>query len=282
MHYKHAGEIGDVWKHLPLCDVLKIEKPQRYYETNSAFAEYKLPKTIQKQYGIFYIFEQAGQELVSKDYFKIIKSIDLENEYKYYGSPALAMTVLSKNDTSFYFGDIEKKPLDEIVKFSKQINLQDKVITLCGDSISVFLNEIYRFNERDFIFIDPYTPFDNNELGNNFFDVFIKAYRSRAKVMLWYGYDNLMGKNRIIQMLQTISYESASTPIHTFDIWQKCMNNESCEINPGVPGCGLAVANLSKASIQRINDDLHFIRDLYSNATYDNNYASLCTGHLIL
>lgn len=282
MPYKHAGEIGDVWKHLPLCDVLKIEMPQRYYETNSAFAEYKLPKSIQKQYGIFYLFEQAGQELVCKDYLKIIKSIDLENEYKYYGSPALAMTVLSKNDTSFYFHDIEKKPLDEIVKFSKQLNLQDKVVTLCGDSISAFLTDGYRFNKSDFIFIDPYTPFDNNKSGENFFDVFIKAHSSQAKVMLWYGYDNLEGKNRIIQMLQTISYESSSTPIHAFDIWQKCMNNESCEINPGVSGCGLAVANLSKASIQRINDDLHLIRDLYSNATYDGTCASLCAGHLIL
>jgi 16S rRNA G966 N2-methylase RsmD len=69
----------------------------------------------------------------------------LENEHKYYGSPALAMTMLSKNDTSYYFHDIEKKPLDEIAKFSEQLNLQDKVITLCVDSISAFLTESYRY-----------------------------------------------------------------------------------------------------------------------------------------
>lgn len=27
MPYKHAGEIGDIWKHLPICDILNIEKP---------------------------------------------------------------------------------------------------------------------------------------------------------------------------------------------------------------------------------------------------------------
>jgi 23S rRNA (adenine2030-N6)-methyltransferase len=283
MPYQHAGEIGDVWKHLPLCDVLEIETPKRYYETNAAFAEYELPKSIQKQYGVFNLFKQANHEILhNSTYIKILERIDLQNEHKYYGSPALAMTVLSENDVSFYFHDIEKEPLNEIENFSEHSNLQNKVITLCGDSISVFLKDIYFFNQNDFIFIDPYTPFNNNELGNNFFDVFNKAYKSQAKVMLWYGYDNLDDKNRIIQKLQALSYEFSKTPIHTFDVWQKCMNNDSCKINPGVPGCGLAVANLSKDSTQRIDDYLYFINDLYSNATYDGEYASLCVGHLIL
>ncbi|OQB53993.1 MAG: hypothetical protein BWX97_00288 [Firmicutes bacterium ADurb.Bin146] len=37
MPYNHAGEIGDVWKHLPPCDILTIESPIRYHESNSAY-----------------------------------------------------------------------------------------------------------------------------------------------------------------------------------------------------------------------------------------------------
>jgi hypothetical protein len=40
MPYNHAGEIGDIWKHLPICDILAIEKPRRYVETNSATRTY--------------------------------------------------------------------------------------------------------------------------------------------------------------------------------------------------------------------------------------------------
>ena len=47
MPYNHAGEIGDIWKHLPICDILTIEKPRRYIETNSAFPFYILPQKSQ-------------------------------------------------------------------------------------------------------------------------------------------------------------------------------------------------------------------------------------------
>lgn len=36
--YTHFGKQPDVLKHLVLCEVLKIEKPQVYVETNSACA----------------------------------------------------------------------------------------------------------------------------------------------------------------------------------------------------------------------------------------------------
>jgi len=48
MSYTHSGEIGDVWKHLPLCEILKIEVPLTYHETNSAYASY----TISANHGI--------------------------------------------------------------------------------------------------------------------------------------------------------------------------------------------------------------------------------------
>lgn len=38
MPYSHYGEIGDVWKHLPLCFFLTEEKPTVYVESNSAFS----------------------------------------------------------------------------------------------------------------------------------------------------------------------------------------------------------------------------------------------------
>jgi hypothetical protein len=29
----HYGEIGDIWKHLPLAEILAIERPRRYWES---------------------------------------------------------------------------------------------------------------------------------------------------------------------------------------------------------------------------------------------------------
>jgi 16S rRNA G966 N2-methylase RsmD len=206
----------------------------------------------------------------------------LINDRIYCGSPALAIKILHNYDVSFYFHDIEKEPLEEITRFSEKLNIKDKVTTVCGDSISAFLQDGYSFNQDDFIFIDPYQPFDSNKSGKTFFDVFIKAYNSHAKTFLWYGYDNLNDKNTIIGKLQSISNELDGALIHTFDVWQKSMEQNACRVNPGVPGCGIATAYLSEDSIRRIEEYMNIIGELYSHATYNDVNASLCTGYLRL
>lgn len=42
MEYSHFGKQAEVWKHLPLSEVIFKEKPLVYIETNSAYADYKL------------------------------------------------------------------------------------------------------------------------------------------------------------------------------------------------------------------------------------------------
>ncbi|EEY82508.1 hypothetical protein HMPREF0103_2727 [Bacteroides sp. 2_1_33B] len=50
--YTHFGKQPDVLKHLVLCEVLQIEKPQIYVETNSACAIYTMTHTPEQEYGI--------------------------------------------------------------------------------------------------------------------------------------------------------------------------------------------------------------------------------------
>lgn len=283
MPYKHSGEIGDVWKHLPLCDILQIELPKRYFETNAAFAEYILPITDQTKYGIFYAFEQVDNKtLQDSTYLKILNQIDFHNSHQYYGSPALSMAILLNEDTKFFFHDIEEEPLTQIEEFSNQLKIQNKVFTIIGDSISSFLQDNYCFDQNDLVFIDPYSLFDCNDSGKTYFDVFIKAYKSHAKTVLWYGYDNLIDKNSIIEKLKSISNESADSPIYTFDVWQKCMGSTGCKINPGVPGCGIAVANLSSDSFGVIQNYLYAIHHLYRKVNYKSESTTLNMSKMIL
>ncbi len=160
--------------------------------------------------------------------------------------------------------------------------MKERTSVCCGDSINTFLQESYRFNRDDFIFIDPYTPFNCNESGKTFLDVFAKAYYSIAMTFLWYGYDSLSSKEDIVEKLKTIASNSEGKSIYTFDVRQKYMNNNACKVNPGVPGCGIAVANLSKASIKKIGNYLHIIGKLYGNMKYKGEGAALVAEHLII
>ncbi len=38
MANRHFGRIGDVWKHLPLAEILLLETPRRYWETHAGSA----------------------------------------------------------------------------------------------------------------------------------------------------------------------------------------------------------------------------------------------------
>ncbi|NLV50671.1 MAG: hypothetical protein GXY20_08270 [Clostridiales bacterium] len=272
MPYNHAGEIGDVWKHLPLCDILTIEKPIRYHESNSAYSGYTITSNPKTDYGIFHLLEEKA--LKDSRYFEILKRNGIDNKY-YTGSPGLAMDILS-DKSNYYFHDIEFDALSDVILGAKKRGLEACVKTFCGDSVQAFLNKEYILDKNDFVFLDPYTPFDNNVEGFKFFDIFEKSISVGAMTLLWYGYDELEGKNRISNYIKKTATK-LNAEIWCFDVWLKCMTDIDCRINPGVPGCGLACANLSKESINKLGKYLNIVGEHYSNATYCTNEASLLT-----
>ena len=268
MPYKHAGEYGDVLKHLPLCDVLANEKPLRYHETNSAYSGYEITENPNTEYGILGILDK----LDDCDYLRVQKENGIDNLH-YTGSPGLAIGVLQSN-AIYYFHDIEREALEDIARFSEIRGLERHVNAYCGDSIQAFLCDDHVLDEDDFVHVDPYTLFDNNELGNSFFDVFEKAVASKAKTMLWYGYGSLYDQNLIWEHLEYLA-DKHQKGISSFDIWQKCMTNEGYRLNPGVPGCGIAFANLSSDSIDVVKKHWEFLCGYYAEARYHGEHAPM-------
>ena len=274
MPYKHAGEIGDVWKHLPLCDILRVEKPMKYHESNSAYSGYTISANPNTEYGVLKLLKIKNDEFISSEYYRTLKKNGIDI-LRYTGSPGLAMEILS-NNARFFLHDIEQEALDDVEAYAKHKGIQDSVKTYCGDSIQAFIDEDYLIGEDDFIFLDPYTPFDTNVAGHDFFDIFNKAVTAGSKALLWYGYDSLNGQQRIFKRLERIAKER-KIEIWSFDAWQTSMDTHGCEINPGVPGCGLACAYLSNESISILKEYLEFVGRSYSDATYRGNKAALST-----
>jgi len=275
MPYNHAGEIGDVWKHLPLCDILKIEKPVKYRESNSAYSEYTISVKPQTEYGILKILGLNSYEFMNSEYYSVLKKNGID-DYRYTGSPGLALEILS-DKARYFFHDLEQEALNDVEAFARRKGLQEYVKTVCGDSVLAFMDKDYLIDENDFIFLDPYTPFDISEIaGFNFFDIFKKAITARSKTLMWYGYDSLNGQRLICELLKKMANEN-NVGIDSFDVWVKSMDADGCEINPGVPGCGLACANLSSESVAILNKYLKLVEDCYANATYYGKSAILLT-----
>ena len=273
MPYRHAGEIGDVWKHLPLCDILALEKPLRYRESNAAYSGYAITRNERTDYGIFHVLE--AQSLQDSKYVDALRKNGIDHG-RYTGSPGLAMDTLS-DGADYYFHDIESDALDDVLLDAKKRNLESRVHVFCGDSVQAFLDNDYKLDQNDFVFLDPYAPFDSNAQGNSFLDIFEKAVRAGSMTLLWYGYDHLDGKARILEYFNHMA-DRLDASIRCFDVWQKCMAEDGCRINPGVPGCGLAGANLSVESFDILHKYLNIIGGLYSNAVFGTEEAPLLTG----
>jgi len=267
MPYTHSGELGDIWKHLPLCDILKIEVPIRYHETNSAYAGYTIKGAPRTEYGILKLLAEGNVAFTNSTYCKALRKNGIEQMY-YTGSPGLAMSILG-NSANYFFHDLEREALDSVAAFASERSLKAEIFH--GDSICAFLDDGYQLNENDFVFLDPYSPLDNNEQDFNFFDIFDKAIRASSKTLMWYGYMTIAGQQEILGNLRGIA-EASGIAISTFDLWQKDMS-----INPGVPGCGLACANVSEESVSALTQYLCLVEEWYATAEYMGSPATLLT-----
>jgi len=260
MPYRHYGNIGDVWKHLPLCTILEIERPCAYIETNSAYATYALEGTPRQKYGVIHTYRHAARSdvVAGSPYMAILRAHnnDAPEPHTYLGSSALAMAVLRDAAARFVFCDIDPEALASVSAHAASLGLEDRVTTVLGDSVSGTYRMLDTLTPDDFLHIDPYTIFDPNDVGLTYFDVFLEATRRGIKCMLWYGYFTTTEQREM-----EARFQAAMASDHNLDR----RNVEGVEValdliqpagivaNPGIVGCGVLTSNLSQASRKAVS-----------------------------
>lgn len=273
MPYRHYGNIGDIWKHLPLCTILETERPHTYIETNSAYATYTLEGTPRQQYGVFHTYRHAAESeaITNSQYLAILRELNhrAKTPHTYPGSPALAMAVLKDTSARFIFCDIEPEALASVSVHAASEELAERVTTVLGDSISGTYRRIDTLTPDDFLHIDPYFIFEPNAEGLTAFDVFVKATRRGIKCMLWYGY--FTGEEQ--KALTTRIREAVASdtgidpaPLHGVDVWLDLIRPDSVIANPGIVGCGILTSNLSSASRKAITELAKSLVDIYKDS----------------
>lgn len=284
MPYRHAGEIGDIWKHLPLCDILAIEQPLRYIETNSAFPYYILPEKPQLDYGVHFLMKKAEMKpsLIDSAYYKALQSFQENPLTHYIGSPGLAMTILKDIAHQYIFCDLELEPLAQIHSFSDGLGIGGNVVTVHGDSIDFGFRLMSELTKDDLMFLDPYQPFDHNAAGSSFFDLFIALAKGGYRCVLWYGYDTLPGKAQIASSLNhaMTRIECEKHRLKGVNVFLKSLQTDKVSINPGVPGCGILIANLSESSAERLSIFSEELVAIYKNVRYAGADGELMTDSI--
>ena len=269
MEYKHFGRIGDIWKHLPLCEIVCNEKINTYIETNSAYFDYKLEHSIEQDYGIgiFISKSESYPELKKSEYYKLIKPF-YDND-KYLGSCGQVMHLLGNKPDKYLFFDLDKEALDSIEKSVKKLKLSHKVETRQIDSSIGLMDLIPKLNNETFVHIDPYLIHQPNKNGYSYLDVFFEASKKGIKCFLWYGYVTLEQKKELNEILISRINQTKNIEISCDELILNEIQENSIKINPGILGCGVLTSNLTQKSTKSISKFARLLVEMYKDSKFN-------------
>ncbi len=273
--YSHFGKQPDVLKHLVLCEVLQIEKPQIYVETNSACAIYTLAHTPEQEYGIYHFLNRANEDATLKNslYYQL-ESESMANG-NYLGSPALAIKVLNNEVKGCLFFDLEKGALDNVELFARNQAISPPIRIFNCDSIDGVLKLLPSLPKSTFLHIDPYEIDKTNSNGHTYLDVLIGATKLGMKCLLWYGFMTINDK----QILnKSVSEKLGKAGIKDYTCSELIMNvikKDTIVCNPGILGYGILATNLSQKSNSMIQNYSKKLVGIYKDARYKEFDGSL-------
>ena len=284
MTYTHFGKQADVLKHLLLCELLRIEKPQVYVETNAACAQYALERTPEQEYGIYHFLKKAGAAekecmperaeyhhpkgaLRRSAYYQ--QESEAMQANRYIGSPGLAMNILG--DTAPYiFFDIESAPLENVSQYAATKGLKECITLFNRDSIEGTLELLSSLPASSFLHIDPYEIDKPGRNDRTYLDVFIEAAKAGMRCFLWYGYITLKDKRHLEELIAQSLPEANIRNATGVELTLKMIKEDIAESNPGVLGSGVLGANLSEESNAVIQKYAAWLEEIYKDAKYKN------------
>ncbi|MEH2413593.1 23S rRNA (adenine(2030)-N(6))-methyltransferase RlmJ [Nostoc sp.] len=279
MANRHFGTIGDIWKHLPLAEILRVEKPFSYWESHAGSALYTLTHSIQRDYGVFYFIDNTTQSpmLEASAYKHILNTYQQEGQLSTYpGSPLIALKVLHKNKSKFLFCDIDNESLKNIQETSDAEGISKVVEVIHADGISTLAEKAAKLSAENalttFVHIDPFRPFTRSANGLHSIDLFSKLSQQGLKVLYWSGYDSYQYRDTLINeiKLSLAKYKVSliERRIWCGDVSLAAIDDPLFDEHPGVLGCGIVASNLSEVSVkncQRLGKELVGI---YENALF--------------
>ncbi|MDQ3637422.1 MAG: hypothetical protein M3426_05440 [Actinomycetota bacterium] len=286
----HYADIGDVWKHLHLAEVLAIDPPRRYLESHSGSSSYPLTGSRERDYGALRFASRAARSpaLESSAYRRLLAEYggDGETPTTYPGSPLIAMRLLGRREgraggARFVFCDFDGNSLSTISADARRLGLpEDRLRLVKGDGISEINRQLASLSEEEvdatFLHVDPYQPLEAGEDGATSLDLVGRAATLGAKCMLWYGFDSVRDRDALRIALRSLADASRNggneehrSPWYG-EVSLRADSISEVGFDPGVLGCGVLLCNVGErvlAACERLGEGL---AQIYAGARLPN------------
>lgn len=252
MPYRHYGEIGDVWKHLPLCEILALVQPRVYVETNAAFASYALTATPARRYGVMTTYRRADRSPVidGSAYLQLLRDFNERAPvpHTYLGSPGLAMHLLNCVCRRYVFFDLEPEPLADIDGAARVLGLAGRVETRCADSRHGALALLDALGPEALVHVDPYELFEQGQDGAPaYLDVVGEAARRSIPCVAWYGYFTRAEQATARRRIRAFAAAHPDAGGTAVEVCMTTIGDAKPAVDPGIVGCGVLLVNVPEA-----------------------------------
>lgn len=279
MKNRHFGRIGDIWKHLPLAEILRVEKPFSYWESHAGSALYTLTHSLERDYGVFYFIEHTTESptLEASVYKHILNTYQQNGQLSSYpGSPLIALKLLHENKSKFLFCDIDNESLKNIQEVADVEGASKVVEVIHADGIHTLAEKAAKLSVQDasntFVHIDPFRPFTRSANGLHSIDLFSQLSQQGLKVLYWYGYDSYQYRDTLINeikfSLTKYKVSLIETQIWCGDVSLAAIDDPIFDEHPGVLGCGIVASNLSEVSVENCQQLGKELVAIYENALF--------------
>jgi len=276
----HFGNIGDIWKHLPLAAVLAVERPAGYWESHSGSAKYPLSSSAQRDYGIFFFLKNVhrSEGLRVSAYNRLLEDLQEMNGTvpAYPGSPLIALLLLAGHARSYVFCDTDPESLASITECAGWLSV-DRAHIKCfpEDGVRTISSKLKGTTEADIadtmVFIDPFDPFAGLDGRSSPAGLFCAATAAGARAAIWYGFSTTAERNRcwddLLKTVRRYHLDSSASMLWCGEICLRMIDDPAFEFNPGVRGCGFLTANISQEATRVCTVLGNELSRIYENAT---------------
>ena len=231
----HFGALGDVWKHLVLAEVLRVNPPRHYWETHAGSASYPLTESVTRGRGALNFVSRAHREpqLEGSAYRALLKSMP----GTYPGSALIALLSLGPC-ARYLLCDTDQTSAESLRRAAGSLDC-----TVLGrdglGAIQEALDKRSVVPDQVLVHIDPFDPFETASAAAPSAITLAGALaREGFRVCYWYGYGSKAERG---WPRDVIAAAAPQTPLWCGDIMLP-----SPFVFPereGAWGCGVLLAN---------------------------------------
>jgi 23S rRNA A2030 N6-methylase RlmJ len=240
----HFANFGDVWKHLPLAEVLRLRPAAQYWETHAGSAAYQLTHSLTRAHGALRFLAMAPTEpdLVSSAYFEAL----VATPGIYPGSSALARRELG-TAARYLLCDLDADSAESLRVMGRDHCLDLRVVQSDGVSVIVSAANVNDARPSDvLVHIDPFDPFERST-PDALTPIALAGELARRgyRVFYWYGYESTAERGWARDAISRRAPEA--------QLWCGDMLVPSPFVfpdRPGAWGCGIVLANMTWAEAE--------------------------------